>query len=188
MPEYARLLAEDLAQNSAYADRVSESFIASLIESAPLHDIGKVGVPDAVLLKPGKLTAEEFEQVKLHTVRGRDICMAVRRSVGEEDASFIDAAIEVTYGHHERWDGSGYPQGCAGFQAPLSSRIVHLVDFYDACRSPRIYRPKPIPRRQVVRMIKDGRGADFDPEIADAFSRITEQFVAVEERSDFDSG
>jgi len=187
IPEYARILAMDLAQNSAYADRITDGFIARLVESAPLHDIGKVGVPDNVLLKPGKLTASEFEQVKLHTVRGRDICMAVKNELGDDASSFIDVAIEVTYSHHERWDGEGYPEGCKGTLTPLSGRIVHLADFYDACRSPRVYRPEPIPRGQVIEMVEQGRGKHFDPEIADAFARNVDRFAAVEGSYDYAS-
>lgn len=181
IPRYARIVALDLAQNSAYADAITEKFIARLVESAPLHDIGKVAVPDSVLLKPGPLTPQEFEQIKLHTVRGRDLCLSVKSQVGEGASFFIDVATEITYSHHEQWDGGGYPTGCAGAEAPLAGRIVHLADFYDACRSPRIYRPRPIPRDQVVRMIKEGRGGHFDPEVADAFVRALDRFVAVEE-------
>jgi putative two-component system response regulator len=185
VPEYARVLALDLAQNSYHADRITEPFISRLVESAPLHDIGKVGVPDSILLKPGKLTPVEFEQVKLHTVRGRDICMSVKKHVGDEASSFIDVAVEVTYGHHEWWDGRGYPEGRMGPDCPLSGRIVHLADFYDACRSPRVYRPEPMPRDVVIRTIQNGRGADFDPEVADAFMRTIDRFAAVEEISDY---
>jgi len=184
MPEYARVLASDLAQNSAYAGMITDAFITRLAESAPLHDIGKVGVPDSVLLKPGRLTHVELEQVKLHTVRGRDICAAVKKELGQEASSFIDVATEVAYSHHERWDGSGYPEGCTGAEAPLSGRIVHVADFYDACRSPRVYRPEPIPRERVVEMIKQGRGTHFDPEVADAFMRTAHRFVAIEESLD----
>lgn len=187
MPEYARVLALALAQGSAYADQITEGFIARLAESAPLHDIGKVAVPDAILLKPGELTPEEFGQVKLHTVRGRDICLLVKRHVGEVEgaSSFIDVALEVTYSHHERWDGRGYPEGRAGADTPLSGRILHLADFYDACRSARVYRPLPIPRENVVELVRDGRGADFDPVVADAFLRNLDQFVEVEQISDY---
>lgn len=182
MPEYARVLALDLAQNSAYADLITEEFVARLVESAPLHDIGKVGVPDNILLKPGPLTPEEFEQVKSHTVRGRDICQAVKQQLGEERSSFIDVAVEVTYSHHEQWDGRGYPEGCVGAEEPLSGRIVHLADFYDACRSPRVYRPEPIPRAKVIQMIKQERGGHFDPKVTDSFVRTLDQFAAIEEK------
>ncbi len=184
MPEYARTLALELGRNSSYADQITEPFVSRLVESAPLHDIGKVGVPDSVLLKPAKLTPSEFQQVKLHTLRGRDVCLSVKNHVGGEASSFIDTAVEVTYGHHEQWDGEGYPEGRKGADCPLSARIVHLADFYDACRSPRVYRPEPLPRDVVIAMIRDARGASFDPEIADAFARCTDRFEAVETLSD----
>ena len=185
IPEYARVLALDLAHNSPYADQITEEFVARLVECAPLHDIGKVAVPDAILLKPGKLTPEEFEIVKLHAVRGRDICLLVKRQIGEKEASFINVAIEVIYGHHERWDGRGYPEGRVGAETPLSGRIVHLADFYDACRSARVYRPGPIPRDEVVEMVRQGRGTDFDPQVADAFERTLSQIAEVEEICDY---
>jgi putative two-component system response regulator len=111
--------------------------------------------------------------------------MSVKKHVGDEASSFIDVAVEVTYGHHEWWDGRGYPEGRMGPDCPLSGRIVHLADFYDACRSPRVYRPEPMPRDVVIRTIQNGRGADFDPEVADAFMRTIDRFAAVEEISDY---
>jgi len=181
IPEYARILADDMAQHSAYADLVTDEFIARLVESAPLHDIGKVSVPDRLLLKPGPLTEEEFDVVKLHTVHGREVCASVSQEVGEAGAGFIQMAIEVTGSHHERWDGQGYPDGTAGTDTPLSGRIVHLADFYDACRSPRVYRPRPIPRKEVLEMIQDGEGSQFDPEVVQSFKRTLNRFAVVEE-------
>jgi putative two-component system response regulator len=181
MPAYAGILAEDMAQHSAYGDLITDEFVTQLVESAPLHDIGKVSVPDRLLLKRGPLTDEEFDVVKLHTVHGRQICTRVQRAIGENGAGFIKMAIEVTGSHHERWDGKGYPDGLAGAAIPLSGRIVHLCDFYDACRSPRVYRPEPIPRREVVGMIEEGHGTQFCPETVQSFKRSFDRFVEVEE-------
>jgi len=182
MPEYVHVLTLDMAQNSPYADRIDGEFVASIVASAPLHDIGKVAVPDLILLKPGKLTPDEFEQVKRHTVWGRDICLNVKASLGTASSSFADMAIEVTYGHHERWDGTGYPEGRAGSHIPLSSRIVHVADFFDACRSSRVYRPEPIPLDTVIEMISEGAGSDFDPHVVESFHRTLDQFVAIEQK------
>jgi putative two-component system response regulator len=181
MPEYCRVLAHDLARNSPYAQFVTNDFIPQLVESAPLHDIGKVGVPDRVLLKPGRLTDEEFEEIKKHTVYGRDICLSVKEQLGPDKSEFIDMAIDITLYHHERWDGNGYPEGLAGPDTPLAGRIVHLVDFYDACRSPRVYRSEPMPYDEVLKMIREGRGSSFDPQITDAFERVLDLFAEVEE-------
>jgi len=178
---YARTLAVELARNSPYAGRIDEAFIAHLTESAPLHDIGKVGVPDRILLKPGKLTPEEFEQMKLHTVYGETICRLVRDRLGSQSAGFIDMAIEVAGSHHEAWDGSGYPAGFVGQEIPLSARIVRLADFYDACRSPRVYRPQPLSREQVMSMVREGAGSMFDPEIVAAFDRSVDKFAEIDE-------
>jgi len=182
IPEYTRILARDMAQNSPYADRITERFIARVVESSPLHDIGKVAVPDAVLLKPGPLSSDEFRQIALHTVYGRDICLSVKSRIGRERSSFIDAAVEITASHHERWDGTGYPQGLEGADIPLAGRIVHLADFYDACRSPRVYRPEPIPRDEVVKAVLESRGRALDPAVVDAFERTIDQFAEVESR------
>ena len=181
MPLYASILAQDMAMNSPWGDVITEDFIAELEESAPLHDIGKVAVPDSILLKPGPLTDQEFEQVKLHTSYGQDICRSVERELGQEQASFITMAADVAYGHHERWDGQGYPLGASGTDTPLPARIVHLADVYDACRSPRVYRPDPVPRSGVVRAIQEGSGTVFDPEVVASFLRCADRFVQVEE-------
>ncbi|MHC4480047.1 MAG: HD-GYP domain-containing protein [Planctomycetota bacterium] len=181
IPQYARILAVDLAQNSPYGEAITDDFVAHLVESAPLHDIGKVAVPDSILLKPAELTQSEFEEIKRHTVAGCQLCQSVRNELGEGRSSFIDMATEVTYSHHERWDGEGYPLGSAEADTPLSGRIVHMADFYDACRSPRVYRPEPVPREKVMEMIEEGRGVEFDPEVVDSFLRVRDRFIAVEE-------
>jgi len=180
--EYARVLALDMAHNSPYAGLITEPFIAQLVETAPLHDIGKVAVPDNILLKPGRLSREEFEQMKRHTVAGRDLCLSVRERLGTgRSAAYVDVAACVAAHHHERWDGAGYPDGLKGSDIPLEARIVHLADFYDACRSRRVYRPEPVPRRDVAQMIRRGGGSDLDPSVVDSFERTRQQFVRVEE-------
>jgi putative two-component system response regulator len=184
MPEYARVLALEMAQNSPYAHLIDEEFLARLVEAAPLHDIGKVAVPDRILLKPGKLTRNEFEQVKQHTIWGRHICENVRHTLQEGQSSFIDMAVDVTYSHHERWSGTGYPEGLRGPQTPFASRIVHLVDFFDACRSSRVYRPQAIPLDDVIAMVRKGAGEDFDPHVVESFDRVLDQIIAIETSSE----
>ncbi len=139
-----------------------------------------ISVPDDVLLKPGRLTPGEFEQIKLHTVKGHNICSGVKSSLGEEKSTFIDMAMDIIYGHHECWDGSGYPKGRTGREAPLSSRIVKVADYYDACRSRRIYRAEPVPLDTVTAMIAEQAGQQFDPAVAESFLRCREQFTEVE--------
>jgi len=180
VPAYARILADDMARNSVYAPAITSEFIERLVVSAPLHDIGKVSVPDVVLLKPGPLSPDEFEQIKLHTVKGYNICSTVKSCLGQEKSTFIDMAMEITYGHHECWDGSGYPEGRRGMDIPLSSRIVKVADYYDACRSQRIYRPEAVPLETVIAMISEQSGQQFDPAVADSFMRCRGKFAEVE--------
>jgi putative two-component system response regulator len=182
VPAYARILATDMARNSPWAASIDGVFLARLEESAPLHDIGKVAVPDRVLLKPGPLTDEEYEEAKLHAQYGRDICLSVKEKIGETESGFIDMAIAVTASHHERWDGQGYPSGLAGTDIPLSGHIVHMADLYDACRNPRVYRTEPIPRDELVEMIEQGRGTVFCPDLVDSFFRSLDSIVEVEQK------
>jgi putative two-component system response regulator len=146
-------------------------------KSAPLHDIGKVGIPDHILMKPGKLTAEEFEVMKRHPVLGRDAIRSAEIRV-KSDGSFLRVASEIAYGHHERWDGKGYPQGIGGDEIPLSARLMALADVYDALISKRIYKPA-MPHAKAVEVIREGRGSHFDPEVLDAFLELAGEFDAI---------
>ena len=143
-------------------------------KSAPLHDIGKVGIPDNILLKPGKLTTEEFEVMKRHTVLGRDAIRVAEIRVKSE-GSFLRVASEIAYGHHERWDGAGYPQGIGGEDIPLSARLMALADVYDALVSKRVYKP-PMTHATAVEIIREGRGSHFDPEVLDVFLEAADAF------------
>ncbi len=143
-------------------------------KSAPLHDIGKVGIPDHILLKPGKLSAQEFEVMKRHTVLGRDAIRAAEIRVKSE-GSFLRVASEIAYGHHERWDGTGYPLGIGGNDIPLSARLMALADVYDALVSKRVYKP-PMPHATAVEIIREGRGSHFDPEVLDVFLEEADAF------------
>jgi len=169
-------LAKSLERDSAYAPMIDDAFIGRLFESAPLHDIGKVGISDTILLKPGKLTPEEFTVMQQHTTLGCDALKSIKSYMGEVEGSFIETAIEIAYSHHERWDGKGYPQCLSKEEIPLSARIAALSDVYDACRSPRVYRPKPFSKEMVVKLIKDDSGHAFDPVVVEAFLRCGEDF------------
>jgi putative two-component system response regulator len=154
--------------------------IEMLYKSAPLHDIGKVGIPDAILLKPGKLTPEEFETMKTHTTLGRDAIVAAENLI-DAPSSFLQLAREIAHYHQEKWDGSGYPEKLAGEAIPLSARLMAVADVYDALISRRVYKP-PFPREKAVGIIREGRGTHFDPDMVDAFLAIEEEFHAIAER------
>ncbi len=170
---YVKMLAEHIRRNSKYKKYLSDTNIDMLYKSSPLHDIGKVGIPDNILLKPESLTSEEFEIMKSHTTIGRNVIEASVRKLGK--SSFLTVAAEMAYSHQERWDGSGYPQGLKGEAIPLSGRIMALADVYDALISARVYKP-PFSHERAVEIIKQGRGSQFDPDMVDAFLQIHEQF------------
>lgn len=170
---YVRLFAEQLSLLPQYKERITPARISLLYKSAPLHDIGKVGVPDSILLKPGKLTDEEFGIMQLHTEYGRDVIVAAEQSLTGED-TFLSLAKEIAYGHHEKWDGSGYPQGLAGDDIPLSARLMALADVYDALISKRVYKPA-FSHEKARGIILEGRGAHFDPQIVDAFLAVEDE-------------
>lgn len=171
---YVRALAEELAKKDKYRDYLQPEVVTALFKSAPLHDIGKVGVPDSILLKPGRLTDEEFEEMKKHTTYGRDAIVAAEGSLGMAD-NFLLFAKEIAYSHQEKWDGSGYPEGLAGEDIPLSARIMAIADVYDALISERVYKPA-FPHEKAVEMIIEGKGSHFDPELVASFESITEKF------------
>jgi putative two-component system response regulator len=148
-----------------------------LYKSAPLHDIGKVGVPDRILLKPGKLNADEFEIMKTHTTLGRDAILNAEKEMGVQ-VEFLTFAKEIAYSHQEKWDGSGYPQGLRGTQIPISARLMAVADVYDALISRRVYK-EPMPHEQAVAIIEQTRGKHFDPDVVDAFLEIQDAFNAI---------
>lgn len=177
---YVRMLAERLAELPKYRDRLTTRYIDLLYKSAPLHDIGKVGIPDSILLKPSRLTTEEFQVMKQHSALGRHSIENAEVGIGTT-AEFLHTAKEIAGSHHERWDGGGYPQGLAGDDIPLSARLMALADVYDALFSKRVYKAA-MSHHEVVRMILDGRGTQFDPEVVDAFTDLQEAFRDVAER------
>ncbi len=174
---YVAALARELRFHDRHAGELTDQNIALLFKAAPLHDIGKVGVPDAILLKPGKLTAAEFEAMKLHTVHGRDAIAGVEKTLGSSN-DFLRYAKEITYSHQEHWDGSGYPQGLSGTAIPLSARLMAVADVYDALISARSYRPA-FTHETAVELIRQGSGEHFDPDVVDAMLAVEEKFKAI---------
>ena len=176
---YVKALAGRLSQLSCYKGKVSPEQWAMIWKSAPLHDLGKVGIPDHILLKPGKLTSEEFQEMKRHPEIGRDALQAAEIRMGTE-SSFLSIAKEIAYSHHERWDGSGYPEGLCGEAIPLSARMMALADVYDALISKRVYK-SAMSHAEAVEVIRAGRGSHFDPSIVDCFLDDPEEFQRIAE-------
>jgi CHASE2 domain-containing sensor protein len=168
---YARLLAEQLAKNPNYAGYLTPERVELLATLAPLHDIGKVGVPDQVLRKPGELTPEELAEMRRHPEYGRDVIVEAERQAGVRDDVILSMAKEIVYTHHEKWDGSGYPQGLRGADIPVPGRVMALVDVWDAVRTRRPYHD-PMTADEAVALITKGRGTHFDPAVVDAFEQI----------------
>jgi putative two-component system response regulator len=177
---YVKALATRVREHPRFREQLSWDQITLLYKSAPLHDVGKVGIPDHILQKPGKLTPEEFEIMKGHTTLGRDAILAAEAKL-DSSTSFLRVAREIAYAHHEKWDGSGYPQGLAGDAIPLSARIMAIADVYDALISQRIYKPA-FPHEKAVAIITEGKGAHFDPDLAEAFMTISGEFNTIAQR------
>lgn len=171
---YIRALAMKLRDHPRFRDFLTEDNIESLYKLAPLHDIGKVGIPDAILLKQGKLTPEEFAIMKSHPILGGNAIAAAESGLPTPNR-FLHIAREIANSHHEKWDGSGYPQGLKGDAIPISARLMAVADVYDALISKRIYK-QPFPHEDAVAYILQGKGMHFDPDVADAFQNIQEEF------------
>jgi len=177
---YLRALAARMKDHPRYGDILVPETIGLLYKSAPLHDIGKVGIPDSILLKPGKLTDEEFEIMKTHTTLGRNAITAAENLL-DTPTSFLHFAREIAWTHHEWWDGSGYPQGLMGEDIPVSGRLMAVVDVYDALLSRRVYKPA-ISHETAVRMIGEQAGTHFDPEMVQGFLEIADGLPEIARR------
>jgi putative two-component system response regulator len=177
---YVKVLAEHLRDHPRFRDFLTSETILLLFKSAPLHDIGKIGIPDHILLKPGRFTEEEFEIMKTHTTLGRDAIQHAEDQLGIR-ADFLSLAKEIAYSHQEKWDGSGYPQALAGDAIPISARLMAVADVYDALISRRVYK-SGMPHEQAVEIIREGRGTHFDPDVCDAFMACVEQFQGIAAR------
>jgi response regulator RpfG family c-di-GMP phosphodiesterase len=173
---YCAILAKGLRSYRRYASVISPDFLETLWRSVPLHDIGKVGIPDHILLKPDKLTEEEYVIMKRHAAIGAEVLESMSEKVGVD--SFLTMARDIARHHHERYDGTGYPDGLAGEAIPVSARIAALADVYDALTADRVYR-KAMPHARAVEIIVDARGSHFDPDVADVFRRLHGEFDAL---------
>lgn len=173
---YAELLAKSLRENPKFSQEITNAFIVDLVKFSPMHDIGKVGIPDNILLKPGKLTKEEFEVMKTHTIYGADVLREAEQNINKRGRSLFKVGIEIAQNHHEKYDGSGYPSGISGDKIPLSARIVAVVDVFDALMSKRPYK-EPFSFEETMRIIEEGKGKHFDPDIVDAFKTVAYQLI-----------
>lgn len=173
---FCRILAARLRTDHRHAGGIDEAFVENIAVAAPLHDIGKVGISDNILLKPGKLTPEEFEIMKTHTLIGANTLQAAQSKY--EGNGFLNMGILIARSHHEKWDGTGYPYGLAGEAIPLPARVMALADVYDALRSRRRYKP-PYSHRKSVEIILEGAGRHFDPEVVNAFRAAEGEFAAI---------
>lgn len=182
---YVKALAMELQHHPRFKAKLDDRSIELLYRAAPLHDIGKIGVPDRVLLKPGKLDEEEWTEMKKHAEYGLNAIESAERELG--NTPLLDVAKDIAFTHHERWDGKGYPSGLAGDDIPISGRLMALADVYDALISKRVYK-EAFSHEQAVNIIKDNRSTQFDPDVVDAFLALQEDFKTIaNEFKDFDS-
>lgn len=181
---YMRALSRQLKKHSRFEHFLAGDVIDVLFKCAPLHDIGKVGVPDRILLKPGRYEPEEFEIMKRHPTLGRDALVSAQKSMVQQ-IEFLEIAKDLVYSHHEKWDGSGYPQGLAGDEIPIAARLMALADVYDALISRRVYK-EGMTHEQAKAIIVIGSGKHFDPDVVAAFLVLEAEFQSVATRF-FDS-
>ena len=174
--ELCKLMAESLRDIGEYKEIIDDRYIDNIYKASPLHDIGKVGIPDKILIKPGKLTPEEFEIMKSHVTIGYTTLSEVQQKYKQN--SFLKMGLNITKYHHEKWDGSGYPDGLVGEEIPLSARIMTIVDVYDALRSKRVYK-EAFSHEKSCEIIKEGSGKHFDPILVKIFSRKHKEFQFV---------
>ncbi len=182
--EYSRILATELARLEQYKDYITEEYIEALYHSSILHDIGKVGIPDSILLKENPLTASERDIIQKHVIFGGETLKSIEAQTTGQN--FLSMGKHIAFFHHERWDGTGYPQGLQGNGIPLSARIVSLVDAYEAMTSPRAYR-KVFSHRETLQIILDERGKQFDPDVVDAFLAKEKTFQNIKRSHNFSS-
>jgi len=177
---YVKTLAQRLQAQPQFAAILTEPYINVLFQSTPLYDMGTIGIPDRILLKPSRLTPAEFAIMKTHTTLARDAIEHAEKSLGYR-AELLQTVKEIAFSHQEKWDGSGYPQGLAGEKIPLSARLIAIVDVYDALISDRVYKAG-VPHEQAVGIIFQGRASHFDPDLVDAFMEIQDEFAAIAQR------
>lgn len=179
MSSYARILAARVTKLEKYRDRLGEDFVEGIYRSSPLHDIGKVGIPDSILTKEGSLTADEWEIMKTHATIGGDTLRDAELRLDKTGDTFLTLGKMIAYCHHEKWDGSGYPNGLSSEQIPLAARIAALADAYDAMTSKRCYKAA-ISHEETRDEIVRSRGTHFDPDIVDAFLAVEDEFREIQ--------
>jgi putative two-component system response regulator len=177
---YVRLLAQKLSSHAELRTVLTPAFIDSLYVSVPLYDIGTIGVPDRILLKPGRLSADELAIMRTHTTLGHDAIVRAEKTLGCT-STLLNMAKELTLSHQEKWNGKGYPQGLAGTTIPLSARIVAVADVYDALISSKVYK-EGMSHEAAVQVIFTERGGHFDPDVVDAFMEVQDEFHAIAKR------
>lgn len=177
---YVKCLATALQAHPRFSATLTDSYITTLFKSAPLHDIGKIGIPDNILLKPGRLEPHEFDIMKTHTTLGRDVIQSAEDALGIK-VEFLTIAKEIAYSHQEKWDGSGYPLALAGDAIPVSARLMAVADVYDALISRRVYK-EGMSHEKAAAIIIEGRGQHFDPDMVDAFVALQDEFRAIAAR------
>lgn len=173
---YVKILAEDLASHPRFVAYLDAQTIELLFKTSPLHDIGKVGVADRILLKAGKLEPEEWEAMKKHAEYGHNALLRAEQELGTTD--FLQMAREIAHTHHERWDGTGYPRGLQGDAIPISGRLMALADVYDALINKRVYKDA-LPHEKAVEIIVSGAGTHFDPDVVASFQALQEEFLRI---------
>lgn len=176
---FVYLIAQYLYENPIKGYEITEREVELMANSAPLHDIGKVGISDSILLKPGKLTPEEFEEMKKHSNYGADAIEKIQFSLGDEK-NFLNIAREIVKHHHERWDGNGYPDKLKGTEIPLAARIMAIADVYDALVSKRPYK-EPFSQEKAISIIKEGSGTQFDSTLVEIFEKLADDFKNIED-------
>jgi putative two-component system response regulator len=173
---FCRLLAEQARLNPKYKERIDDDFIKTIYKASPLHDIGKVGIPDSILLKPGKLTEDEFAVMKTHVLLGYETLAKAGQDYDRN--AFLKMGMDIALYHHEKWNGSGYVHGLAGNDIPISARIMAIADVYDALRSKRVYK-EAFSHEKSVDIISADKGSHFDPDLIDAFVQHQDQFESL---------
>jgi response regulator RpfG family c-di-GMP phosphodiesterase len=176
--KYLKILAEELQHDPAFSKVLTPETVDLLYRLASLHDIGKVGVPDVLLLKPGRLTEAEFEEIKKHTIYGRQVIVDAEKRSGVSGTKTLQLAKDIVYSHHEWWNGAGYPEGLQGMEIPFAGRLMAVVDVYDALVSRRVYKPS-VSHAEAVSVIRKRSGVQFDPAIVEGFLRVESQWSRI---------
>jgi putative two-component system response regulator len=170
-----------IESNSVFAEELNASEPDIIVKAMALHDVGKIGIPDKILLKPGRLDADEYEIMKTHTIVGKNIIEEMMKAVKDKDSTYLRHCLDITYCHHERYDGKGYPRALAGQAIPLAARIASLSDVYDALVCARVYKAA-FSYEETINIIVEGKGGQFDPTLADAVVAIQDRFKAISQQ------